>query len=477
MNIKKLLNLFNIGDSKSASGEVKEPPDTFQGELNRWCNTIVLPVSLISIVAWPIFIILDKELYGGGGSEPIIVSLRWGFTFVGLIGLAMSFIPKFKRQGYWIVMMVVAYMSLAAGVILGCVQADPVYLGGYSIVILCLALVPVKRVHALLILFASLGLFIFMLEVVSRVKSLQAASTPVVEGAWQIYGLNNLTLAITVALVAIFVFDRIRESSYQNSRANWEAHTELKKANELKNQLLQIAANDMKDPLQVIIGYTDLLKMKLQGDRFVGEKLKIVHRSTDRMIKLIAGLLEITKIESGKLVLHKAEVDLGKVVNAAFKSYQQAALKKNQKLLFDSDEDCILQGDEMMLRQVANHLISNAVKFSPPGKSIWVSVERTDIDGPVIFKVKDEGPGLEKDELEKVFNKFQQLSNKPTGGEISTGLGLAINRDLVTLHEGTITVESIPRKGCTFAVTLPVTLQIVGEDLEKIAGMSEENLV
>jgi signal transduction histidine kinase len=268
------------------------------------------------------------------------------------------------------------------------------------------------------------------------------------------YGLYNLMISVAVALLAIYVFDKIRETSYKNAYLLQHTNKELQKANELKNQLLQVAAHDLKDPLQVIIGYTDLLTMKLKENKFAHERLKIIHRSTDRMIKLIAGLLEITSIESGKLVMHKSEVDFGEVVEASVNSHQRTSQKKNQLLQATVEKDCLVYGDKMLLRQIANHLISNAIKFSSPGKTIWVALSQD--EDTVVLKVRDEGPGIHEDEIDKLFNKFQRLSTRPTAGEISTGLGLAITRDLVELHNGSITVQSELEKGSTFIVNLPI---------------------
>jgi signal transduction histidine kinase len=442
MKIGNVMNLFNR--KRRPLDRLKgAPPETFYGELNRWCNIIVLPLAFLITVSWPIYIELDKALYNRG---LIVEAMRWGLTAVGLITFILWLFPFFRKRGYWLVMFMMGYLALATGYIVGMVSADPIYMGGFSIVVIVLALMPIRRVHAWSLVLLSLLMFKIVGEVYGM-KFVMAGET---------YGLYNLVISVAIAVIGIFVFDMIREHSYNNSRGVWITSAELKKANQLKNQLLQIAAHDLKDPLQVIIGYTDLLKMRLRSDRFVSEKLKIVHRSTDRMIKLIAGLLEITNIESGQLTLHKSEVDLVKVVDASVKSFNTDTQKKNQKVLYSADRSLIVDGDEMMLRQVANHLISNAIKFSPPGRTIWVSVEQSDKADIAVLEVKDEGPGLQKEEVEKVFGKFQQLSTRPTGGEISTGLGLAITRDLVSRHGGSITVASEPSQGCTFIVTLPL---------------------
>ena len=437
INLKKILS--SILSKKKAEQEADVPP-TFREELNRQCNTLSLPVSILAIFSWPLFIPLDIVLHG---NNIIVFCLRVGFSVVGLITLGLYFTSFFRKQGYWLVMFIIYYLGMATGWILGAVSADPIYMGGYAIVILSISLVPVLRIHGLLLLMVSLVIF----KIVGAVYGIHFIT------AGDTYGLYNLSIAVAIALLAIFVFNKIRENSYDNRRLLQQANKELHKANELKNQLLQVAAHDLKDPLQVIIGYTDLLQMKLKDNKFAHERLKIIYRSTDRMIKLIAGLLEITSIESGNLVMHKNEVDFGPVVEASIKSFQKESEKKNQRLHSTLEKDCLVFGDGMLLRQVVNHLISNAIKFSPPGKSIWIALGKHDSE--IHLKVKDEGPGLKENEIDRLFDKFQRLSSKPTAGEISTGLGLTITRDLVVLHDGKITVESQYGKGSTFKVSLP----------------------
>ncbi len=437
MLLRKLTDIFKFRSNVETDYAV---PPTFPEELNRQCSAFAVKGSLLAIFAWPLFIPLDLDLHG---DIPYILHLRIGLTLVGLISLILRFTPFFKKRGYWLLMLIVYYLGLATGWILGVVRADPIYMGGYSIVILVIALVPFQRIHALLLLLLSLVIF----KIVGEYWDMEF----VLSG--DTYGLYNLVISVATALLAILIFDQIRKRSYENRWLLQHTNEELRKANELKNQLLQVAAHDLKDPLQVIIGYTDLLKMKLKENKFAYERLKIIYRSTDRMIKLIAGLLEITSIESGSFALHKVEANLGEVVDASVKSHQQASRKKNQHLYFTLEKECWVFGDKMLLRQVTNHLISNALKFSSPGQSIWVALGRQ--GDLVTLKVRDEGPGISEDELGKLFTKFQRLSTKPTAGEIATGLGLAITKDLVELHNGTITVESEPGKGSTFIVNLP----------------------
>ncbi|PIO48651.1 MAG: hypothetical protein CMR00_04040 [[Chlorobium] sp. 445] len=136
---------------------------------------------------------------------------------------------------------------------------------------------------------------------------------------------------------------------------------------------------------------------------------------------------------------------------------------KRQVLSFQGEQGCVVFVDPDRMREVMDNLISNAIKYSPEGKSISVRVQHiTNSNGKkdeqsVLISVRDEGQGLTKEDMQKLFGKFQRLSARPTGGESSTGLGLAIVKQLVELHGGTVWAESEGKdKGSIFRVKLPV---------------------
>lgn len=416
-----------------------EHSPTFKEELNRKCNALVIPGGVLSMFSWLLYIPLDRNLYT---ELPIIIYLRLGLCLIGFVALVLHFTPYFKTRGYLLMFLIVYYVGYAAAIIVGMTGADPVYMGGLSIVIMLIALVPLQRSHAYILLFSTLliffiaGVFMDMTFKVSLER----------------YGLYNIMVATAISIISIIVFDRIRKNSHEQSLLVKVTNEELTKANKIKSELLEIAAHDLKDPLQVVIGYTDLLQMKLKDDVFAIEKLSKIYKSTDQMIRLITGLLEIASIESGKLVLNRTDVDLGRMAETVIKNNRPALEKKKQEMIYHVEKNCVFNGDEMLLQQVMENLINNAIKFSPLGKHIWISV--TQQDGFIIFKVRDEGPGLTRDDKRKVFGKFQRLSAKPTGKESSSGLGLALTKELVKLHGGTIRVQSEWGKGSEFIVEL-----------------------
>lgn len=428
-----------------------EHASSFKEELHRQCNAYVIPASLLTMFSWLFYIPLDKNLFGW---FPLIVYLRWGLFVVGIISFALYFTPYFKRKakGYLLMYFILFYGGYASAIIVGMVQGDPIYMGGFAIVVMMIAAVPIQRSHAYFILFSSLLLFV----VVGLFHGMSYKLST------DLYGLYNLIVASSISSVSIFLFGGIRRNNFEKGLVIKKTNEELRKANKTKSELLQIAAHDLKDPLQVIIGYTDMLQMKFHGDRSAKDKLEKIYRSTDHMIKLITGLLEIASIESGKLVLNETDINLGELAREVIKHHQSAAEKKNQEITCETVDDCIVSGDEMLLRQVFENLVGNAVKFSPLGKTIWVTVSLE--DSTAFFKVRDEGPGLSGEDKKKLFGKFQRLSARPTGKESSTGLGLALTKELVVLHGGTIRVESEWGKGCEFIVELSAKEGVRGEE-------------
>lgn len=421
-----------------------EPPPTFKAELNRLSKGLVLPGMIIAAFAWLFFIPLDAKLHA---EVPFIFFFRRGLSFVAIVSGILFFIPYFKKRLLVLVYILLYYLGYSTAIILGMVRADPVYMGGFCIIILIFGWAPIERVHAFFLLFSSLLVFV----VVGLFNDM--FSDKFFEDPANVYGVFNVLSSIAISVAAIYFLDRARKTSYKNSVLIYQTSEELKKVNKIKSELLEIVAHDLRDPLQVIIGFTDLLQTKLHEDRYAIEKLRKIYNSTNQMVTLITGLLEIAHIESGKVALNRVEVDVGAVAEGVVKNNQIASGKKNQEIIYKAKENCIISADKMRLQQVMDNLVSNAIKFSPLGKSIWVSVDRT--DSLIIFKVRDEGPGLTEEDKEKLFERFQRGSAKPTGGESSSGLGLALSRELVKLHGGDIRVKSQWGEGSEFIVELP----------------------
>jgi len=248
----------------------------------------------------------------------------------------------------------------------------------------------------------------------------------------------------------------VGERTQELQRANAElsaANEELERANLHKIELMGIAAHDLKNPLQAILGYSELIMRVASENERIMKQSQVIHRSSERMLGLINELLQSSAVESGDIELQPRRVDLGALARLVVERSQGEAAAKEQQILLSSGDDCRVKADEGRLQEIVENLVSNAVKYSPPGKAIRVRVAG---EGPrVRLEVQDEGPGLSAEDQRRLFGKYQRLSPKPTGGEVSTGLGLYIVKKLVELQGGEIGVASEPGHGSTFVVTFP----------------------
>jgi len=233
---------------------------------------------------------------------------------------------------------------------------------------------------------------------------------------------------------------------------------ELERLHEIKNQFIGVAAHDLRNPLQVIDGYSKLLLDKRFGGLSPEQHkfISVIKKNSDFMLKLITDLLYISKIEAGKLQLELKETDLLALLKKNVELNNLLAEQKQISIQFGADADVPrLPVDAAKIEQVLNNLLSNAIKFSRPSTKVLVRAYRK--EGEAVISVKDEGQGIPTDELDRLFIPFESLSVKSTGGEESTGLGLAIVKRIVEGHRGKIWAQSEVGVGSTFTFSLPLT--------------------
>ena len=232
-------------------------------------------------------------------------------------------------------------------------------------------------------------------------------------------------------------------------------NVELTEANQLKTELMSIAAHDLRSPLQAILGLAQLILEQHEKNTELHKMVSVIYNAAQRMLALIVDLLEMSALDGGKIVLNKGNVDISALAAFAIAECRVQADAKRQVIQYALESNVRAKVDQERIKEVFVNLISNAIKYSPFEKNISVSVSR--IGGKFRFEVKDEGQGLTPDDMKKLFVKFQKLSAKPTGGESSTGLGLAIVKQIVELHGGKIWAESEGQnKGATFIVEIPI---------------------
>jgi len=232
------------------------------------------------------------------------------------------------------------------------------------------------------------------------------------------------------------------------------ARARLREMNEEKNEFMGIAAHDLRSPLNAIRGYSEMVLENETLDKENAGLIRKIHDAAARMAEMVQNLLDANRIEHGEMKLNLVQADLTSILASVVETQRPRAAAKQQTIHLDRESPPLnALADSTVMVQVLENLVSNAVKYSPPGKSIFVRLKKA--ADTVRCEVQDEGPGLSPEDQKKLFGKFARLSAKPTGGEGSTGLGLSIVKKMVGAMNGKVWCESEPGKGATFIVEVP----------------------
>ncbi len=270
---------------------------------------------------------------------------------------------------------------------------------------------------------------------------------------------DELLARVTAQVRLKRLSDELKARNKELHELNQELETkkrELEHLNNQKNQFIGVVAHDLRNPITVIMGTGDLLKMKLSN--VLNENhlkyLTMINSSSLFMLNLINDLLDIQMIEAGKLTLQARWTDMVGLVRRCVELSNFLSEYKNIRIHFDYTENQIeLFVDPSKMEQVLNNLLSNAVKFSNEGSEVHVYLKKDTSQVDIV--VKDEGQGIPADELRTIFKPYEKASVRPTAGEKSIGLGLAIVKKIVEGHKGTIKVESQVGTGSVFTVSFP----------------------
>ena len=242
----------------------------------------------------------------------------------------------------------------------------------------------------------------------------------------------------------------------KNKRVNL-VNSNLKALNEEKNKFIGIAAHDLRSPIGGIYSLSDLLINEYNNyvSPKVLELLNLIRTMSNNTIVVLQNLLDVSKIESGKVELKLMTQDYISFIKHQIFLNQILAKHKNISISLQSRIDGIMMDfDKHYLSEAIDNFLSNAIKYSYNDSEIIVKISLPD-DKHILTEVIDKGKGIAEVEQQKLFNYFQKASTRPTGGEVSTGLGLAIAKQIITLHNGEIGVKSVLDQGSNFYYTLP----------------------
>jgi two-component system sensor histidine kinase/response regulator len=224
-----------------------------------------------------------------------------------------------------------------------------------------------------------------------------------------------------------------------------------------KNEFLSMAVHDLKNPLSVIQTVADMVKNYFDemSKEQILELMDNISTGSRQMFDLVKDILEINVIESGKKNLSLSILNLLPILQGFIRQFNETAKEKDIQLHFKyQEEPHYALVDDNAIRRVFDNLISNAIKYSPYGKHIYVHLSQN--ENHVRCEIQDEGPGLSDSDQQKLYSQFTRLTPKPTGDEHSTGLGLFIVKKVVEAMQGKIWCESILGEGATFIVEFPI---------------------
>jgi len=283
--------------------------------------------------------------------------------------------------------------------------------------------------------------------------------------------LQTLGDQVVVGLDRASVLDEIR----RNERALAAKNAELQRATRLKSEFLANMSHELRTPLNAIIGFSDLILTEDVGELNPQQRefLEAVLRNGRHLLELINGVLDLSKIEAGRMSLSLATTDLREAITGAVTDTASLRSAKRQEVWLELDDRPLqVVADGVRVRQVLFNLLSNASKFTGEGGTIILSAlstrapmappadragdERKLVTKDVVWvSVADTGIGIAPEQMSKLFQEFSQVDSTPSRQAQGTGLGLALSRKLVELHGGTIGAESLPGRGSTFWFILP----------------------
>ena len=250
-------------------------------------------------------------------------------------------------------------------------------------------------------------------------------------------------------------------SAYQVLQAHQQQLQDINKklaeASEVKSEFISTMSHELQTPLTAMIAYAEIILEYGTEKTEVTEYVYDIYQSAHHLLDLITDILDLSKVEKGKLLLHPVVFDISEITVVLERILQPLTSRAGLNLTIEiPDELPVIQADKNKVKQILMNLLSNAVKFTPVGGSVYLKVCYLDDEEKLLISVNDTGKGISENDLAFIFDKFFQADSGTTKEFGGTGLGLAITKHLVELHGGTIWVKSTLGKGSTFYFTLPI---------------------
>jgi signal transduction histidine kinase len=435
-----------------------------------WTVLVFNPV----YVGWTVFdylLVPDRWLY--------FLELRLGVAAItSAIAMAVSR-PQFKRYSWEAIwFLVIVYCAGIAPMLPHASGANlSRYVMGYIFVIITAGLIPFwppQWPASAILIAVGLTALVFSRDwdelknpvgdVVSAFFVVITASTLSVVAAVFKYNLTRRDYCARLQIADVARREsEARKTLSETSRELQGALDKLEDLDRLKSKFFANISHELRTPLTLILAPVDQLEDVVRSDEG-RRQLRVIRRNAERLLGLINDLLDLSRLDAGGLRLNIAEVDVRSVASAVFENSTSAAMNKGIDFKMQAEPMTEqIWGDAHRLEIVLTNLVSNAVKFTPPGGEIEMSV--WDGAAGVNVDVRDNGPGISEEDLPRVFDRFFQAAPGDRRREGGVGIGLALARELVELHGGSITADSTPGVSTTFRVFLPFGTEHIRPDV------------
>jgi signal transduction histidine kinase len=440
-------------------------PETFDEELRRRNLAILFWTACVFIPAYIAWTVFDFLLAPDRWVEFLTLrAIAGGINAVIVILVHRTRLRRFSHEALWVV-----------GVIFGVFIAPmlprvdeaafPSYVMGFSIVLFGIGLLPLWQPR-----WTARALVVMLGTVV--------ASFLVWPARGDLHGyLGSLFFVLTAAALSITVayfkhdlawrdfetraalvvaIDREAEGRDQLAQATEEleaALERLKEVDRLKSKFFANISHELRTPLTLILAPLEELS-QATGDFTYRQHLLVIRRNANRLLRLIDDLLDLSRLDAGGLRLNLAEVDIRAIAAAVYEASRPAAIAKGIEFVFSATPSSRrIWGDAHRLEIVLTNLVGNALKFTPDHGTIEIRV--MDLERSVLVEVSDTGPGIPPEDLDRVFERFFQVTPGERRSHGGVGIGLSLAKELIELHGGTIELASTVGRGTTFSVTVP----------------------
>ena len=418
-------------------------------------------------------------------SEPLLHRILWGIEVLGFACLVLPFVVPI-RVAISIIGFFITIPALILFLIISLIIAFRGYkpawffVGAWSIWLGGTILRSVENFGFVAKTFITTYLFeigaivdaaVFAFALAYRINLLRKEKLEAQQTALQVQQAANEHLETKVQERTMEIKHQVEilnEQAQQIERANatlQEQNSKLELLNYETNELIGIVSHDLKNPIGAIRGLTELLHNEIIEQEQKPATFRQIISTADRMLDLVNNLLEVNRLESGGIQFTIGVYDIEPIVLGGMEAYRQAASEKEVQFHYqNSTQNSLIAADKQATMQIFDNILSNAVKYSPFGKNIFVRVCTQ--NHLVRIEIQDEGEGISPEDMKKLFGKFARLSAQPTGGEHSTGLGLSIVKKMVEAMNGRVWCESEFGKGgvCKkFCVNAKKSLVIVRE--------------